>query len=120
ERAASAEAEIERLTHSAEHLADLEAQEALLLQEIGRLAGELSRRRRAMGDQLAAAVEGAMRDLAMPNVRFFVALEHEEDAKGVPVTSDDARRTTNDKRDPSSLVVRRSSFDKTGIDQIEF
>src|SRR5262249_38306842 len=52
ERAASAEAEIERLTHSAEHLADLEAHEARLLAEIGMLAGELSRRRRAMGDQL--------------------------------------------------------------------
>jgi DNA repair protein RecN (Recombination protein N) len=131
ERAASAEAEIERLTHSAEHLADLEAQEARLLEEIGALAGQLSRRRRAMGDQLAAAVEGAMRDLAMPNVRFFVALEHEEDPHGVPV--DDERPPTTDERasssamnsgvvasGPSSVVGRRWSFDKTGIDQIEF
>ncbi len=120
ERAASAEAEIERLTHSAEHLADLEAQEAALLAEIGALAGRLSPRRRAMGDQLAAAVEGAMRDLSMPNVRFFVALEHEEDANGVPVTFDDERRTTNDESAPSPMVGGRWSFDKTGIDQIEF
>jgi DNA repair protein RecN (Recombination protein N) len=131
ERAASAEAEIERLTHSAEHLADLEAQEARLLEEIGTLAGQLSRRRRAMGDQLAAAVEGAMRDLTMPNVRFFVALEHEEDPKGVPI--EDERRKTKDENAPllaaniavaasapSSSVVGRWSFDKTGIDQIEF
>src|SRR4051812_14578321 len=133
ERAASAEAEIERLTHSAEHLADLEAQEARLLEEIGALAGQLSRRRRAMGDQLAAAVEGAMRDLAMPNVRFFVALEHEEDPHGVPVLIEDERRKTKDESipllatntagtasTPSSSVVGRWSFDKTGIDQIEF
>ena len=92
ERAASAEAEIERLTHSDEHMADLEAQEARLLAEIGALAGELSRRRREMGDRLAAAVEGAMRDLAMPNVRFFVALEHEEDPQGVPLETKDERR----------------------------
>jgi DNA repair protein RecN (Recombination protein N) len=125
ERAASAEAEIERLTHSAEHLADLEAQEVRLLAEIGALAGRLSLRRRAMGDQLAAAVEGAMRDLSMPNVRFFVALEHEEDPNGAPV--EDERRTTNDEgapllatNAPSSSVVGRWSFDKTGIDQIEF
>lgn len=69
-RAASAEAEIERLTHSAEHLAELEQQENRLLATIGNLAGELSRQRRAMGDELAAAVSGAMRDLAMPHVRF--------------------------------------------------
>jgi DNA repair protein RecN (Recombination protein N) len=122
ERAASAEAEIERLTHSAEHLADLEAQETRLLAEIGALAGQLSRRRRAMGDQLAAAVEGAMRDLAMPNVRFFVALEHEEDPNGVPV--DEGLRTPEAARAPDgeagSSAVRRWSFDKTGIDQIEF
>jgi len=163
ERAASAEAEIERLTHSAEHLADLEAQEARLLTEIGALAGQLSLRRRAMGDQLAAAVEGAMRDLAMPNVRFFVALEHEQDSNGVPVPIEDQRRKTKDEsaslledqrpktkdesaslledqrpktKDesasllatntavaasaPLSSVVSRWSFDKTGIDQIEF
>src|SRR3954452_23321560 len=113
ERAASAEAEIERLTHSAEHLADLEAQEAPLLAEIAALAGQLSRRRRAMGDQLAAAVEGAMRDLAMPNVRFFVSLEHEEDPKGVPF--EDERRKTKDEIAPPSSVVGRWSFDKTGI-----
>jgi DNA repair protein RecN (Recombination protein N) len=94
------------------------------------LAGQLSRRRRAMGDQLAAAVEGAMRDLAMPNVRFFVALEHEEDPHGVPI--EDERRKTKDESAPlpstnnaddasaPSSVVGRWSFDKTGIDQIEF
>jgi DNA repair protein RecN (Recombination protein N) len=124
ERATSAEAEIERLTHSAEHLADLEAQEARLLSEIGALAGQLSRRRRAMGDRLAAAVEGAMRDLAMPNVRFFVALEHEEDPKGVPVAVENSElkvkssSANGDKTQNSEL--RTLNFDKTGIDQIEF
>ncbi len=110
ERAASAEAEIERLTHSAEHLVDLEAQEARLLAEVGVLAGELSRRRRTLGDELAAAVERAMRDLAMPHVRFFVALEYAEDPQGVPVpgVGDD------------TPYRRRYAFDKTGIDRIEF
>jgi DNA repair protein RecN (Recombination protein N) len=131
ERAASAEAEIERLTHSAEHLADLEAQESRLLAEIGALAGQLSRRRRAMGDQRAGGVVGAMRDLAMPNVRFFVALEHEEDPNGVPV--EDERPTTKDESTalfatngaditsaPSSSVVGRWSLDKNRNPQIEF
>jgi DNA repair protein RecN (Recombination protein N) len=85
ERAASAEAEIERLTRSAEHLADLEAKERHLLDEIGRLAGELSQRRREAGDRLAAAVEQAARDLALPHVRFAVSLERTEDPEGVPI-----------------------------------
>jgi DNA repair protein RecN (Recombination protein N) len=127
ERAASAEAEIERLTHSAEHLADLEAQETRLLEEIGALAGQLSRRRRAMGDQLAAAVEGAMRDLAMPNVRFFVALEHEEDPHGVPAEIENEKLKIEKKQDGSGGILNSQfsilnsyAFDKTGIDQIEF
>jgi DNA repair protein RecN (Recombination protein N) len=123
DRAASAEAEIERLTHSAEHLADLENQEAHMLVIIGEMASDLSRRRRAAGDRLAAAVEGAMRDLAMPHVRFFVALEREEDPSGVPVddgpTTNDQRPTTNGDGGPSP-ELRRWSFDKTGIDKIEF
>src|SRR5689334_16321911 len=64
ERAASAEAEIERLTHSDEHMAELEAQELRLRSDLGALAGELSLRRREVGDRLTEAIEGAMRDLA--------------------------------------------------------
>ena len=119
ERAASAEAEIERLTHSAEHLADLEDQEARLLAEIGALAGDLSRRRRAMGNQLAASVEQAMRDLAMPNVRFFVALEHEQDPSGVPAEIDSGNIEHTNAIE-ATLNAPRYSFDKTGIDRIEF
>ena len=93
ERAASAEAEIERLTRSAEHLADLEAKEQRLLDEIGRLAGELSQRRREAGDRLAAAVEQAARDLALPHVRFAVNLERTEDPEGVPIIENGVERT---------------------------
>jgi DNA repair protein RecN (Recombination protein N) len=106
ERAASAEGEIERLTRSAEHLADLEAKERHLLDEIGRLASELSQRRREAGDRLAAAVEQAARDLALPHVRFAVSLERTEDPEGVPITENG--------------VERRWSFDRSGIDTVEF
>jgi DNA repair protein RecN (Recombination protein N) len=115
-RAESAEAEIERLTNSAEHLADLEAQEGRLLEAIGALAADLSRRRRAAGDELAAAVVGAMCDLAMPHVQFVVGLERTEDPTGVP--ADEGRTTNGD--GSSSLAGRRWSFDKTGIDKVEF
>lgn len=102
ERAAKAEAEIERLENSAAHIADLEQQEALVLAALGELAGELSRRRRLVGDDLAQQIEGAMGDLAMPNVRFHVQLEREREANGAPVDGG------------------RFGFDKTGIDRVEF
>jgi DNA repair protein RecN (Recombination protein N) len=124
ERAASAETEIERLTHSAEHLADLEQQEARLLGEIARLATELSRRRRQTGDRLADAVQGAMRDLAMPQVRFFVALEHQEDPNGVPVPVESlelkAESSPTNAINTLNSQLLTLSFDKTGIDKIEF
>ncbi len=128
ERAASAETEIERLTHSAEHLAALEQQEARLRGEIGKLAAELSRRRRQTGDRLAAGVQGAMRDLAMPHVRFFVALEHQEDPNGVPaeianselkIENGNSSETVLDSQFSHSNSGRYA-FDKTGIDKIEF
>ncbi|MFL5805207.1 MAG: DNA repair protein RecN [Roseiflexaceae bacterium] len=125
ERAASAEAEIERLTHSDEHMAELEAQEALLLAELGVLAGELSRRRREVGDRLAAAVAGAMHDLAMPYVRFSVALERQEDAQGVPAEIENVelkieKQTEIFNSTFSILNSTRYAFDKTGIDKVEF
>lgn len=102
ERAASAEAEIERLTHSAEHLADLEQQEQQLLGEAARLADQLSQHRRRVGDALALAIVGAMGDLAMPYVRFHVSIERAADPQGLPIAG------------------QRWAFDKHGIDQIEF
>jgi DNA repair protein RecN (Recombination protein N) len=120
ERAESAEAEIERLTHSAEHLADLEAQEQRLLETIGRLASQLSLQRRAAGDQLAAAVERAMRDLAMPHVRFVVSLEREEDANGVPADGEAPLHNGVDHHSSALTTSVRYAFDKTGIDAVEF
>ncbi|MGQ9927900.1 MAG: DNA repair protein RecN [Chloroflexaceae bacterium] len=101
-RAASAEAEIETLTHSEEHIAALPQHEAAALAELAELAGELSRQRRRVGDELARQIEQAMSDLAMPNVRFAVQVEHADDPDGVP------------------LAGRRLACDRTGIDRVEF
>jgi DNA repair protein RecN (Recombination protein N) len=109
ERASAAEGEIERLTHSEEHLAELEQQEQRLLREVGALAGDLSRRRQVVGAELAHAIVGAMQDLAMPYVRFDVQFTHEEDPRGVPAAVDG-------EKGPSRLLA----FDKTGVDRVEF
>jgi DNA repair protein RecN (Recombination protein N) len=102
ERASAAEAEIDRLTNSAEHLAELEDQEQRLLAAAGRLAEDLSRKRRVVGDSLATAIVEVMRELAMPHVRFQVRCERVADPDGLPIGG------------------TRYAFDKTGVDQIEF
>ncbi|MFV9504171.1 MAG: DNA repair protein RecN [Oscillochloridaceae bacterium umkhey_bin13] len=102
ERAQRAETEIERLSNSAAQIADLERQEAALLAELGTQASQLSERRQTVGVALAAQIEGAMTDLAMPHVRFQVGLNHEFAADGVLVAG------------------RHLAFDRTGVDRIEF
>lgn len=119
ERASSAEAEIERLTHSDVHMAELEAQDARLRKEAGALAWELSRRRRAVGDQLSAAVELTMRDLAMQHVRFYVALDHAEDQNGISVPAEGVKASSENGSRPAAQP-RTLAFDKTGVDKVEF
>jgi len=101
--------ELERLEHSAEYLADLEQQEAALLRSLGAKAGELSRKRRATGDELSRRVEQSMADLAMPHVKFDLAIEHVPDARGVVVTSESGNGRG-----------ARVACDKTGVDRVEF
>jgi DNA repair protein RecN (Recombination protein N) len=101
-RAASAEAEIEKLANSSEHIAALAKQEATALAALAAVAGELSRRRREVGDDLGRQIEGAMADLAMKNIRFRVSVEQAEDPEGAPIGG------------------ARLAFDRTGVDRVEF
>lgn len=108
-RAAAANTEIEHLSHHTEHIQDLETQEAALLQNMSERASDLSRRRHAASQALSVAIEEAMRDLAMPHVRFAVQLRRVADDKGlvVPAVGNNA-------------VSERVAFDPTGIDRVQF
>lgn len=99
----TAQVELERLTHSAEHMADLQAREQELLLHLSKLVSELTQRRRQAGDELSKRIVQSMGDLAMPHVQFAVAIEHTQDPlNGVPFEGD--------------LLA----FDRTGIDRVEF
>ena len=100
----SASDELETLHNSAEHIAELAAQERLLLDEIGLAAGELSAKRRVAGDEMAGRIQAAMRDLAMPHVKFYVQLAQRPDPRGVCLGDN-----------PQTVA-----FDRTGVDAIEF
>ncbi len=99
ERAA---AELDTITHSGERIAELREREARLLQELAKLVSELSAKRKAAAQTLAAGIERELEDLRMARAKFVVDFQRQEDAQGVP------------------LEGKRYAFNATGSDRVEF
>ncbi len=114
ERAAHAEEEIERLTHSDDYRTELEQHEQVLLQNLGEQAGKLSQQRAEVGETLSRAIEESLGDLALPYVRFAVAIEHTEDPQGVPVPNAVSQTTDESPKTNQYQIM------PTGIDRVEF
>ena len=94
--------ELETIEHSAERIAELEAEEDRLLREIGRAGAELSARRREAGERLAAGIEAELAELNMARAQFGVDVAWHDDAGGAYADG------------------RRVAFDGTGLDHVEF
>jgi DNA repair protein RecN (Recombination protein N) len=77
--------ELERLTGSEMSAEALAEREAELASEAGKLAAELSARRQAAGEELAAAVERSIAELRMGRAAFAVQIEQRPDPQGIPV-----------------------------------
>ncbi|MCS6846170.1 MAG: DNA repair protein RecN [Anaerolineae bacterium] len=78
-----AEAELNQIEHSAEHIEALQQQEQQLVREIAEIAGELSEQRRAAAKRLAYGIEAELQDLRMSGARFEVQITPQEpDATG--------------------------------------
>lgn len=97
-----AQHELETIERSEERTSELEAEEDLLLREIGRLGQDLSARRRGTGDRLALGIEAELEELSMARARFGVDLAWRDDAEGAYVDG------------------QRVAFDLTGLDRVEF
>ncbi len=95
---------LELLLHSAEHIADLVAEETRLLAELSRMAVELSGKRAVAATELARRIEQSMADLAMPHVHFLVAVEQILAPDGVRLPRQE----------------QPVAFDRNGIDRVEF
>ncbi len=100
---AQARAELETLDRREARTEELETQEDALLQEIGRLAAELSAAREEAGQRMAQAVEQELADLRMAQARFHVQVAQVEDPQGAYLPDG-----------------RRVAFDRTGIDRVAF
>jgi DNA repair protein RecN (Recombination protein N) len=101
--AAQARERLDNIEHRAERLADLEARENQLIQQLSAAAGDLSARRAAAAERLTTAVEKELTDLRLGGTHFAVSLTQADDPDGVPA------------RDG-----RRLAFDTSGVDRVEF
>lgn len=102
EHAGRAEEELSRIEHSEERIQELQAQEAQLLAEVGKIGAALSSARAEVAQALNDAVEIELADLRMDGARFEVVIEQMGDPTGAPVED------------------RAVAFNRTGIDQVEF
>lgn len=102
EYAENARRELDNLENSEERLEELLAKENLMLRQIGELGQNISKTRRAIGQQLARLVVNELKDLRMERTQFEVALTWHDDPDGCYVGD------------------RRVAFDATGIDDVEF
>ncbi|MGQ9489893.1 MAG: DNA repair protein RecN [Anaerolineae bacterium] len=110
--AARAAAELETISHAEEHIGELEAQEAALLAEIGRLGAALSAARRAAAERMARAIEAELADLQMVRARFAVDISWAPDPNGAVV---DATAAATAAQPPG-----RYAFDQNGLDTVVF
>jgi DNA repair protein RecN (Recombination protein N) len=102
-----AEKELERLTGSEVDTETLAAREDALSREVGELASELSEKRLAVSESLAADVERSIARLNMGAAQFAVSLDRVEDDRGVPVGGHDGDE-------------RRFLVDASGMDRAAF
>lgn len=96
-------AKMETLASSGERIAEMEADERVLLSKLAELAKALSERRAKAAEKLAAAMEAELDDLRMAGARVAVELTTQPDPRGLPLEGD-----------------RRVAFDANGFDRAEF
>ena len=107
ERAAEDQAELDTITNRDEIIAKLQGQDSEYRREIGRIAQELSARRREAAQRLSVAMEGQLNDLNMRRARFSVEIEQIPDEQGVPASV-------------NGQLEEYYACDLTGIDRVQF
>jgi len=95
--------ELDDITHTSERIPELAAHESELFLRLGKLGQELSEKRRQAADKLVTAMEAELKDLRMSHARFKVRIQQRPDPDGLPLNDGS-----------------RVSFDRTGLDQVEF
>lgn len=95
--------QLDEITHAGERIAELEANEARLLEQLGKQGQVLSKKRHAAAQKLAHMVEDELQQLHMTAARFQVHFEQRPDPQGVLAEGE-----------------QRVAFDANGIERVEF
>lgn len=101
--ATEAHNQLEAIIHAGERITELEGDEALALEQLGREGTKLSEKRHKAGEALARAVETELEHLNMTAARFRVDFESRPDPEGVPMAEGG-----------------RVAFDVNGLEHVEF
>lgn len=103
--------ELDTIEHSGERIAELEAQQASLLREIGAAGAVLSQHRREAGVRLSAMVEAELDELKMEQARFAVEIQWQQQEGGAMVENPPPG---------SGHAPGQYSFDGNGLDRVAF
>ncbi len=101
--AVQARQKLENFSHAGEKIAELEEEEAALLEKLAQQAQALSKHRARAAESLGKAVERELDDLRMAGSQFKVDLHCQQSPDGLVVESG-----------------QKMAFDETGIDKVEF
>jgi DNA repair protein RecN (Recombination protein N) len=101
--AENARQQLDAITHAAERIGELEADEGRLLETLGKQGITLSEKRHKAAAKLAKAIEAELQELHMAAARFQVQFTEKPDPNGAPVENG-----------------KRVAFDANGIEHIEF
>jgi DNA repair protein RecN (Recombination protein N) len=101
--AEQARQQLDSITHAGERIAELQADEASTLAQLGKAGETLSKKRRAVAAALEAALEKELASLNMDGARFKVDFQQRLDLEGVPM--------------PDGT---RLAFDSHGLEKVEF
>ncbi|GAB4545611.1 MAG: DNA repair protein RecN [Anaerolineales bacterium] len=100
---AEAVKQLDTITNAADRIAELEMQEADLLNKLAQQGGALSQKRKSAAAQMADGIEKELDDLKMAAAQFRVDFQTKPDPNGIPLPEGG-----------------RVAFDQNGFDRVEF
>ena len=100
---AEARKQLETITGAADRIAELEMQEAKLLEKLGRQGVSLSEKRKSAAVEMGKGIEAELDDLKMASAQFGVDFQTRTDPNGAPLADG-----------------TRIAFDQNGFDRVEF
>jgi DNA repair protein RecN (Recombination protein N) len=95
--------QLETITGAADRIAELEMQEAKLLEKLSKQAATLSEKRKSAAETMGKGIELELDDLRMASAQFGVDFQTKPDPNGIPLADG-----------------TRLAFDQNGIDRVEF